>query len=487
MSRLKTENARLSKIVDTLYEQIDKLKAEVGEKDVLIKGLRQQPAGKSQQRWSRVNRNLDDLSSSVFQQALPFLRRRAKYLVAELTYADRDYVARDWRGKVEFASKGPTLLTADNRGVNPICPIDITQSCRYVLPLDQSALLQEAVLEFMRQERPGIEQNKMEECAITISQDKTVRNKMGRLLSEEWSSHRRKMKEEYFDILGYVTLGSRGEKGTKKHGVSDSWKESASEASSKILRGAEGAEDLSYWRLAPFKDICSDNVSQNTVPEASLGDDLLFQNEAAKIAFAQFLIPEIDGCKVSGDNLSSVVIVARADAWITANLVIMSGRKVFMDSKELSGVAAFKYLFRSFIQRAMIELLLHVRRCMQEQYPDDLKVHDGNAEDENSIYNHSRESTIVVHSQRWKRNFLLVKAEYWGIKISPVMGPTVDGYIGVEGDTSFVPITTDLSIGDDSSVEGSVLGEEDISIDEEIGDAHEEETEDEETLTDRSA
>ena len=71
LNRLQVENCRLSKMVDTLYEQIEKLKEEVVEKDVLINGIRQEKNTES--RWSKLNRNLDDLSGSVYQQAVPFL------------------------------------------------------------------------------------------------------------------------------------------------------------------------------------------------------------------------------------------------------------------------------------------------------------------------------------------------------------------------------------------------------------------------------
>lgn len=89
-------------------------------------------------------------------------------------------------------------------------------------------------------------------------------------------------------------------------------------------------------------------------PENNFGNDVLFKKNTAKISFALFLQLPMDGIKVSNDSTSSVLTLARADAWITTNLVMMSVRKVEMDQNELSGVAAFKYLFRTFCRQSRV-------------------------------------------------------------------------------------------------------------------------------------
>ena len=385
-------------------------------------------------------------------------------LVSEITYSKEDTVIRDWRGKVELVSCSHGLLTIDGNDVNPLCPINIARSARYILPVEQSTVLYESIVEFMKSERSTIDKKRVEKCARSISSDKLAGNKMGRILSEEWRGYRRRLKEDFFDLLGYRALGSKCEKCTKKNGVSDAWKHTAMEASGKLLKYNGEKEDLSYWRTADFKNICSDRVADEGEPETCFVEDSLFKNAAAKKSFSTFLRPEIDGLKVSKESACSVITLARADSWITTNLVMMSGKKVVMDGKELSGVAGFKFLFRSLIQRAVLNIMTETRKIIELLFRDELSLVTNSSENHADLYRQIRVGTVVIFSQNWKRNFLLVNASCWAKDVSPLMGPTIDGFIGVEGEDSFAPINADISIADDSSVEGSVLSDDEDRI-----------------------
>ena len=293
LQKLQLENNGLGKIVDTLYEQVEFLKSDVLEKDTIITSLRQKEF--LEHRWSKKNCFLDDLSSSLFHQALPYIRIGAKYFAAKLTYLSSDSQIRDLRRKIESTNMGPNLFTVDCNGANPMLPINIAQAVRYILPSEKTAMLHEVMTDFMKEDGELLPLKKRDACATAISMDKDAQSKFGRMLSEEWSGHRRVLEEEYFNNLGYNLLGSAGGIMNKKKEINTSWTQMAREASRKLLRITNETEDLSYWRMSNFNDVCCNQNLLYQEPHSSFRDDAFFKNDAAKLAFFKFENPDING------------------------------------------------------------------------------------------------------------------------------------------------------------------------------------------------
>lgn len=152
-----------------------------------------------------------------------------------------------------------------------------------------------------------------------------------------------------------------------------------------------------------------------------------------------------------------------------------------MDEKQLTGISLFKFLFLEFVQRAVVNIMSQARSFISNSIPQEIKFFPTTAFEKDSIYTQSRESTVVIQSQIWKRNFLVTDASFWGLHVSPLMGPTVDGFIGFEGKNEFQSIPMDLSIREDSSDEESEREEEHKFVEEHEHSPNS--SEDEETVT----
>lgn len=223
-----------------------------------------------------------------------------------------------------------------------------TPSGQYPECMIQSALWQVATedKDFSRfRENPN-----WDEALTALQNDQATRSYFLRVLNSAQSNHNRESKTNFFTSLGYDIFNPRCSSTPESReierchlqrifGVSNEQEADLDSINTTIWR------TKSWQQLYnPEKDLPVEPVLDDVEND---GSDIFFENNAAKNAFISFL------SYIPGEN-ESVLSLARADAWITANVFLLS----LGDGKGGKRNSQFKDAFNTLFPRSLRSILL---------------------------------------------------------------------------------------------------------------------------------
>lgn len=441
---LKEKNCKLEETLtrtrDTLLATIDNQNRRIQELEKLLAQHQTQIRSlqEPQRECSCTNKNserrkegkidlLDVKYQPVARKVMKSLRDEANDIVREVVAVDSGII-RDWTGKIEVLGHdsdedGPPIIDLGDERAVPKCPMTLALcGSVYTLPSKMSSILEDIVkseVEEVSGEAFNDEERKT--CVSTIVRHKPIVTWFSRVLSETASLKKLNLKCKYFELLGYRHINRAAK---EKNESAQSQQERLHEqkhAKENIFKlDRNGIPIFSRWRLLSDEEIRWAEVENDN---AGLPlNDKLFKNDAAKQAFLRFLDAEHeDGC-----SDSSILMLARADAWITVCLEMLEENETRGGKRN----NRFRSLFKRYIPLAMEAILLACRNEVLKNYAMEARLSMGRGRSRSSFGNDQRRATIVFRMPSSGLLYLAVRSGYFANDISTVLGNVKDCYIG---------------------------------------------------------
>ncbi len=130
------------------------------------------------------------------------------------------------------------------------------------------------------------------------------------------SNKKNKAKDVYFSFLGYDSINIGIKKGLSRSAIEELESKKnlhMTTAYKKLYKTLEdGTRDTTFWRMANFSEICSNDVQELELRDVE-GTDELFFNEPARLAYSAFQKFDL-GC----DADASISTLIRVDAFMTS-------------------------------------------------------------------------------------------------------------------------------------------------------------------------
>lgn len=241
----------------------------------------------------------------------------------------------------------------------------------------------------------------------------------------------------YFRNLGYNRIVAPcGKK--ESASVKTARGEEENSAASRLLKKFKpGVYDTSFWRKSLHQEVCH-NGCPETTSTTSCSGDRLFGNEAARLAYRQWV-----GYEVSAEDDTSLMYLVRLDAWMTVLFCQMERRKEGESLRGGGHTTWMKREFRRMLPIAAEQLLGDitgiVRRGLlstpgsSEAFEEELSICDGVQEAE-ILSNDKREMTLCFRYPRNKHYYVALLPEIFNDYVCPWLGKVKDCYIAHSAD-----------------------------------------------------
>lgn len=441
---LKSKNAELeealSRTRDTLLatidnqnRQIQELEKQVSQQLMQITSLREPRLECSCTNKTSLSRKegkidvLDTKFQPVARNVMRSLRYEATDIVREVVAVDSGLI-RDWTGKVEIlsnesAEEGQHILNLGDKKAVPKCPMEQALCGSIFTPPSKISIILEDIVrsEIEEVSEETFNEQEREECISAIVRHKPISSWFGRVLSETASLKKLNLRCKYFELLGYNHI----RKAAKDKNESDSSKDARLEEQKHardnlFMLNPNRIPIFSRWRLLHDEDIKFGNIAEEC--ERVPSNDIFFKSYAAKQAFDRFL----DADTEDGENESSILMLARADAWITVSLEMF-------EEKETRGGrrnSRFRALFKQYVPLALEAILETCRKKVAERYEEEVKSVRMGMDTTAQFGNDQRNATIVFKMPSSGMLYLAVRSTYFSNEISNMLGNVKDCYIG---------------------------------------------------------
>lgn len=283
---------------------------------------------------------------------------------------------RDWAGKYEelsqptddeYIGRGP-IVTKTGTAV-PISPIKLMSNGFFTPRGPHPDYIIKAALWNVVSEDEDFKKFKEDDpwdtALHSLQRDEATRSYIMRVVTTSLSNQNREAKVHFFVSLGYGIFDSRIK-------LSDQCREQEKkDIRSFFCTDTDGAVvtldniNTTLWRTSfwcdaynPTKE-CPEEQPVEEIP--SEGTDTLFRNSAARSAFITFL-------KYAPGEDESVMSLARADAWFTACIFLVS----LPDGKGGKRNCQFKEAFSYLLPRCLSTILGNFHRYVLEESPQEL-------------------------------------------------------------------------------------------------------------------
>ena len=191
-------------------------------------------------------------------------------------------------------------------------------------------------------------------------------------------------------------------------------------------------DSTNRWRVRSYETLCSRSATD--LPDYDdIQTDILFRNKAARVAYDTFI-----GTRPSDGQTTSLIWVARADAWMTCVIEDLRRR--------LKGVSrggrephVLKTRYIALLPNATANLQRECLRALRRSlsYDDatlqrlhgELQVRDGVGRD-HMLNNDGRKFTIAIYYRPNKLYYIAIKPKVFAINITPHLGHVMDAYVG---------------------------------------------------------
>ena len=451
LSQMEEIQGSLRKSCNILSEDNDRLRKKIALLEKTKEELRNANQRSSKRRLSipgsgRNNRKaasawnmekLPDSEKCIYTRSQNMLLNRLQDDVTESTLDSDGKRVRDWALSDEPSRRIMRILGPEDKngraviklnegsGAVPICPMAQAKMGKFYTSryADEKSLVRAIVHDAIDEDdTPLISEEDREERA-----DVLVGLLMSEFLYEKrkmLSDRKKRAKCRFFNSLGYLALGNISPSASEL-----AKRESEREVlSQKLLSVLEnGQYDLSWWRTARFDDL---KFNEDVSESSSFNGDKVFGNSAAIQALETLRGFSLVEGTFSQD--ATVLSIARADAWITATMIVMKEKR----KKGGNTGSLYTSTYESLLPIATEQLLRHCHDVVQELHPNEISLSCSESMEEspelsNNLFQQSRKATKVFRMPTTKQLYLVVKASFFTKHITAAAGRVLDCYIGI--------------------------------------------------------
>ena len=308
----------------------------------------------------------------------------------------------------------------------------------------------------------GMSDEQKTDCIDKISVHGPTGSKFRKALREAVNNRKQSGKTKYLKMLGYeLASQSKPKQNPERKMLIEEQQKLAKSRLFKV--GTDGNPDTMSWRLSSYSSLRNERgnrtpgsgrfgtYNENANKEDQV--DILFINEPARAAFNEmngYIVPK---SYLSDNDDSSIISLARADAWITTAM-----RYISLEGTGGRRNNEFVQSFEVLVGKALERIISDIWEDISSLANHELAVSIGSGEDQADPYcNNLRDWTVVLQSPEDNYLYLLITPNYFRTHVCSWYGQVKDCQIGrcSVGEVSFTKITTKMVFDqqEDSDIE----------------------------------